>query len=98
MAVVPGTAAAQVNDPPAHIAVSASLGSCDGGANNRVCKISVSFGAIAGASRYETTISAPDGSNLVQAAGEPGGATYSVPYRGNGTYRVVVTAFGARSR
>lgn len=96
-AVFPSAAAAQGSGGPAHIAVTASLGSCDGTNAKRVCEIRVSFEAVSGAESYETTIHAPDGSALVDAAAEPGQSTYSVSYRGNGRYVVRVTAFGSGS-
>ena len=90
MLAIPSPAAAQVADPPAHIAVSASLGSCSG----RMCTFNVSFAAVPGAQRYEARIAAPEGSELVSAPAQPGGSSYSVPYRGDGTYLVQVFAFG----
>ncbi len=87
-------AAAEVADPPADIAVSASLGSCKATSARRVCDINVSFGAVPRADSYETVITAPDGALLLTVGSQPGSSTYSVTYRGNGTYGVRVTAFG----
>ena len=84
-------AAAQVNEPPARIAVSASHGACSA----RACDFNVSFDAVPGASRYEVRVAAPEGSELISAAAHPGDNSYSVPYTGDGTYLVQVFAYGS---
>ena len=94
-AASPGTAAAQDSDPPAHIPVTASLDGCDARGSAPICRIVVSFDAVARATSYQTAITAPDGAQLIDAAAEPEPTTYSVKYRGNGTYVVRVTAYGA---
>jgi hypothetical protein len=77
--------------PPVAMPLNVVLGSCDG---HQACEIEVSFDAVSGAQSYEAVIRGPDGNELVSAPAQPGANSYSVPYRGNGTYRVHVTAFG----
>ena len=75
------------------IGVDASLKSCSDGATPS-CEIAVSFRPIAGAAVYETTITAPNGAELITMPAAADAETYSVPYVGDGTYGVRVTAFG----
>ena len=89
------TAAAQEPaEPAAGIAVHATLGSCDESDGRTVCEIRVSFAAVPRATRYEVEISAPGGDVLVSDTATPEDRTFSIPYRGDGTYRVHVTGFG----
>lgn len=76
------------------LAVSAQLRGCGDAGSGVVCEVDVSHGTVSGASRYEATVTGPDGS--VTALGEvgPGGARVWVPYVGNGTYSVEVAAYG----
>jgi hypothetical protein len=84
-------------DGTAEIPVTASLDSCSAltaGRGGPSCEIAVAFDPLAGAVSYEVTISAPGGSPLVISPAQPDEAKYAVPYDGNGTYGVHVTAFG----
>jgi hypothetical protein len=72
--------------------VSASFAGCDSGATS--CRIGVSFSPVAGAEGYAATAHLPDGASQSLGSIAPGGATVSVPYRGNGTYVVTITALG----
>jgi hypothetical protein len=77
--------------------VEASLGGCGVSGNGIVCEIKASFGSIDGADYYTASVAAPDGSvtDFGQVAGAGGGGTSLwVPYVGNGTYSVTVTAWG----
>lgn len=75
------------------VPVEASLESCGNG-KAPTCEIAVFFEPPADAVAYEATVTAPDGSALLTAPAAPGSATLSVPYVGDGTYVVRVTAFG----
>jgi hypothetical protein len=77
--------------------VEASLGGCGVSGNGIVCEINASFGSIDGADYYTASVAAPDGSvtDFGQVSGAGGGGTSLwVPYVGNGTYSVTVTAWG----
>jgi hypothetical protein len=89
----PGLAALETET----IAVRASLDSCteprrDGA---RSCHLAAAFDKVADAEYYEAAITAPDGSHLLTAPAEPSGSVFSVPYVGDGTYRVRITAYGS---
>ena len=83
-------------DAPASdtLSVSASLDGCGIAASNVVCKIDASWNAVAGADRYTASVSSPDGA--VSDYGDFGGTGTSiwVPYVGNGTYTVTISAWG----
>jgi hypothetical protein len=81
-------------DAPAGLSVSASLDECGIAASNVVCKIDASWNEVAGADRYTASVSSPDGA--VSDYGDVGGTSTSiwVPYVGNGTYTVTVSAWG----
>ena len=80
---------------PAGMAVTASLGSCSESVEGATCQFSVSFGALNDARTYTATISSPAGAELLTAPAEPSGSTFTVPYSGDGTYGVRVTAYGS---
>jgi hypothetical protein len=79
------------------LSVEASLAGCGVNGPRIVCEINTSFGSIEGADYYTASVAAPDGSvtDFGQVAGAGGGGTSLwVPYVGNGTYSVTVTAWG----
>jgi hypothetical protein len=79
------------------LTVEASLGGCGVSGGGIVCEIKTSFGSVDGAEYYTASVSAPDGSvtDFGRIAGAGGGGTSLwVPYVGNGTYSVTVTAWG----
>jgi hypothetical protein len=83
-----GSSAAALN-------VSVSNAGCGiGGGSAVVCRLQVSFNQIPGATRYTAAVSGPDGSVADYGAIGPGGATITVPYTGNGTYSVSISAWG----
>ena len=92
---VRSTSAAESAPKPAEIPVSAALDSCARTGSEPICEIEVSFAEVPGATSYEATITAPDGSVLLSAVAKPGAGAYSVPYRGDGTYGVRIVAFGS---
>ena len=76
------------------LSVSASLEGCGVGGGGVVCGINASWSGVEGAEYYTVSVTAPDGSvtDLGEVGG--GGATVWVPYTGNGTYTVSVSAYG----
>ena len=80
--------------PPQSLSVAASLDTCGTAADTIVCKIDASWNQIAGANRYTASVTRADGS--VVDFGEVGASSGSfwVPYVGNGTYTVSVSAYG----
>jgi hypothetical protein len=80
-----------------NISVKASLDSCTQPSpeHGRTCQFAVAFDTVAGAKQYEAAITAPDGSHLLTAPAEPSGSAFSVPYVGDGTYGVHITAYGS---
>lgn len=79
------------------LSVSASLDHCGVSASGVVCKIDASWGSIDGADRYTATVTTPGGGehNLGTVGGDAGSTSAWVPFAGNGTYTVTVTAWGA---
>jgi hypothetical protein len=85
------------NEGGSGLSVEASLEGCGVNGPRIVCEINASFGSIEGADYYTASVAAPDGSvtDFGQVAGAGGGGTSLwVPYVGNGTYSVTVTAWG----
>jgi len=80
---------------PASLSVSASLDSCGVSGSQVLCKIDVSFETIAGATSYTASVTSPDGSVTDLGTVPAGGTTAYVPYVGNGTYNVRVSAYGS---
>jgi hypothetical protein len=76
------------------LSVTASLDQCGIAASSVVCKIDASWNTVAGAERYTASVTSPDGA--VTDYGDVGGTSTSlwVPYVGNGTYTVTVSAWG----
>ena len=79
---------------PVDLQVSASLDSCGTAADTIVCKIDASWNSVPGATRYTANVTRADGT--VVDFGDIGGTSESfwVPYAGNGTYTVSVSAYG----
>lgn len=81
------------------LTASASLGYCGVSETGISCRIDVSWSGVADAERYTATATLADGS--VQDLGTvgigPGGGSTSVwvPYVGDGTYSIAVTAWGS---
>ncbi len=83
----------------ASLDVAVSNGGCGiAGGSSVVCQLHVSFNAIDGASRYTASVIAPDGSVVDYGAIGTGGATIPVPYAGDGTYSVSVSAWGSKPK
>jgi hypothetical protein len=78
----------------ADLAVSAELDSCGLMKTQIVCQFSVSYASLPNATSYTASITAPDGSVTDYGSVPAGGTTLTVPYSGNGTYGVRVTAYG----
>jgi hypothetical protein len=76
------------------LSVGASLDECGIAASSVVCKIDASWNDVAGAERYTASVTSPDGA--VTDYGDVTGTSTSVwvPYVGNGTYTVTVSAWG----
>lgn len=83
----------------AALAVSASLDHCGVGDGGIVCRLNVSWTGIEGAERYSAAVTLADGSvrDMGTIGTGPGGGftTLWVPYAGDGTYSVTVTAWGS---
>lgn len=98
---IPLPALALTGEGESGLSVEASLGGCGVNGPRIVCEINASFGSIEGADYYTASVTAPDGSvtDFGQVAGAGGGGTSLwVPYVGNGTYSVTVTAWGDEER
>jgi hypothetical protein len=80
--------------PDVSLSVAASLDSCGTAADTIVCKIDVSWNAVPGANRYTASVTRADGSVVDFGDVGAGSASFWVPYVGNGTYTVSVSAYG----
>jgi hypothetical protein len=87
---IDGTADAAVAD----LGVSASLDSCGLLETQIVCTFSVSYSTLPNATSYTASVTSPDGSVTDFGSVPAGGTSLTVPYAGNGTYGVRVTAYG----
>jgi hypothetical protein len=80
------------------LATSASLGYCGVSETGISCRIDVSWTGVSDAERYSATATLADGSVMdlgTVGAGSGGGSTSVwVPYVGDGTYSVLITAWG----
>jgi hypothetical protein len=79
---------------PAALEVSTSLDSCGTLESKVICKLDVSYNALAEATSYSATVTRADGSVVDYGTVAAGGTSLWVPYVGSGTYSVRVTAFG----
>jgi hypothetical protein len=80
--------------PQQSLSVAVSLDSCGTAADSIVCKIDASWNQIAGADRYTASVTRADGSVVDFGDVGAGSASFWVPYVGNGTYSVSVSAYG----
>ena len=87
---VDGTTDAAVAD----LGVSASLDSCGVLETQIVCTLAVSYSTLPNATGYTASVTSPDGSVTDFGSVPAGGTSLTVPYAGNGTYGVRVTAYG----
>jgi hypothetical protein len=76
------------------LSVSASLDGCGTSASTIVCKIDASWNGVPGAERYTASVTRADGSVADYGDVGAGSASFWVPYVGNGTYSVQVSAYG----
>lgn len=76
------------------ISVSASLDGCGTAADTIVCKIDASWSDVPGAERYTASVTRADGSVVDFGEVGAGGSSFWVPYVGNGSYTVTVSAYG----
>jgi hypothetical protein len=88
----------------ASLDVQATQGSCGIGGGSITCRIEASFNRLADAEYYTASVTAPDGSvSDLGTVSEGGGtgrtsASLPVPYAGNGSYTVTITAYGYDER
>ena len=80
---------------PASLSVSVALDSCGVSGSRVLCKLGVSFETIPGATSYTASVTSPDGSVTDLGSVPAGGTSVYVPYVGNGTYSVRVSAYGS---
>jgi hypothetical protein len=82
--------------------VQASLAGCAVADGSIVCTLDTSFSGIQDAEYYTASVTAPDGSvtdfGMIAEGGGGGSASLSVPYTGNGSYTVTVSAWGYDER
>lgn len=83
---------------PAALEVSTSLDSCGTLESKVICKLDVSYNALAEANSYSATVTSADGSVVDYGTVAAGGTSLWVPYVGSGTYSVRVTAYGTPPR
>jgi len=96
---LPALALTGPSDPPLpradSLGVAASLDECGLFENAIVCKIDATFNPVQGGKVYRASVSRPDGSSVNYGQISPGGASsFWVPYAGDGTYTVQVSAYG----
>lgn len=89
-----GTEPTSADRGPAALEVSTSLDSCGTLESKIICKLDVSYNALAEATSYSATVTHADGSVVDYGNVATGGTSLWVPYVGSGTYSVRVTAFG----
>jgi hypothetical protein len=87
----PAPALAQSKPPP--IPVSVSNGGCAQVAGQILCRLDVTFGAVRGAGSYTAAVISPNGSVTDRGTVGAGSATLWVPYVGDGTYSVRISAW-----
>jgi hypothetical protein len=90
-----GTEPVAATPAPAALEVSTALDSCGIVDTQVVCKLSVTFGEVPGATNYTATVTRADGSVVDYGSVGAGGASLWVPYVGAGNYSVRVSAYGA---
>lgn len=80
--------------PGQSLSVSASLGGCGLAQTTIMCEIDASWNSIDNADYYTATVTAPDGLVTDFGGVGSGSASVYVPYSGDGSYSVQVTAWG----
>jgi hypothetical protein len=80
--------------PATNLNAAASLDSCGIASASIVCQIDVSWSAVDGATSYSASVTSPDGSVVDYGSVSGTSTTVYVPYVGNGTYAVTVSAYG----
>ena len=83
-----GSSAAQPLD------VGVTLDQCGIASTTVVCKFDASYNSVAGARYYTASVTGPDGSVVDYGDVSSGGTSLWVPYVGDGTYTVTVSAWG----
>jgi hypothetical protein len=78
--------------------VSVTNGGCGPAGAPTRCTLDVIFNEIPGAARYTAAVASPDGSVVDYGAIGAGSGSVLVPYVGNGTYTVTVSAWAASQR
>ena len=91
---LPGEVGTEAEPAVTDLAVSASLDGCGLLDTQIVCTLSVSYATLPNATGYTASVTSPDGSVTDAGAVPAGGTSIVVPYAGNGTYSVRVTAYG----
>jgi hypothetical protein len=76
------------------LSVSASLDQCGVASTSVVCKFDASYNEVSGAEYYTASVTAPDGSVVDYGNVAPGATSLWVPYVGNGTYTISISAWG----
>jgi hypothetical protein len=91
---LPALAITGAQSDAASLDVSAGLDNCGLVADQIVCKIDATWSEIPGADRYSASVTRADGSVVDYGDVGAGSASFWVPYVGNGTYTVEVSAWG----
>ena len=92
---LPASAVVSGSDAAPALSVSVALDQCGVASTAVVCKLDASFAPIDGARYYTAAVTGPDGSVVDYGDVPSGAASLWVPYVGNGTYTVTVSAWGA---
>lgn len=72
----------------------ASLDTCGKLGDTVVCKLDATYHQVQGAQYYTASVTRPDGTVVDEGAVGAGAVSFWVPYVGNGTYTVRVSAWG----
>ena len=80
--------------PSGALNATASLDGCGIASSAIVCQIDVSWSAVDGATGYSASVTSPDGSVVDYGSVSGTSTSVYVPYVGNGTYSVTVSAYG----
>ena len=91
---LPGEVDTDAGPAVTDLAVSASLDGCGLLDTQIVCTLSVSYASLPNATGYTASVTGPDGAVTDVGSVPAGGTSIVVPYGGNGTYGVRVTAYG----
>ena len=91
---LPGEVETAAGPAATDLAVTASLDGCGLLDTQIVCTLSVSYASLPNATGYTASVTGPDGTVTDFGSVPAGGTSLVVPYGGNGTYGVRVTAYG----